>query len=583
MSNFNELFDRISSNSGLIFVDTYEEQRLVREIKRRFKSDSIQFWSATQGMHEIEREKDPDRVKLHHFDPKDARKNPANNQSTVGNVLNALECIEADSRNKIKQESNTRLKHVYVLRDADKFFQNPMPIRKLRDIIYLTSTAGSCMVLSGPGISVPPELEKDCCFVQLPLPTAEEIQKDIMEKRIMALIRLNNQEIDQGNGSADARLDDSFEIDRVVKACMGLTEDEIINTAAFSLTTKKTLDPKLMIEEKKAIINKNDILEYWNCDHGTENVGGFDELKEWFEVQQCVMDNPEEAALAYSEQPKGILILGVQGSGKTHMAKALANNWGKGIIKLEMGRVFAGLVGESEKRMRMALAQAEAAGGVIVIDEIDKGLAGAGSSDRTDGGTTKRVIGGLLTWMQEPHPGLFVIATANDIQNIREAHPELLRKGRFDELFFSDAPTDEEKKEIFAIHLRIRGRDPKKFDLDRLATINFSDKGTQYSYVGAEIEYAIVEAIRQKFARAKLANKIFKIGGKLDITEDDIELQLRKIKPITFVGRKAVKANRDWAKENARNVSSQSVLTKKTKGEKTGGPKSFNIHDDDLI
>ena len=576
--SFEELFSRIASNSGLIFVDTFEEQRLVREIKRRFKGDVIQFWSATQGLHEIEREKEADRVKLHHFDPENARKTPKN-QPTVGNVLNPLECIEVDSRNKIKQEANTRLKNIYILRDVDKFFQNPMTARKLRDIIYLVSTAGSCMIVTGPGISVPPELEKDSSFVSLELPTSEEIRKEIIEKRILALVKLNNQEIDEGNGRADDRLDDSFDVDRAVKACMGLTEDEIINTSAFSLTTRRTLDPRLMIEEKRQIINKNDILEYWNCEHGTDSVGGFDTLKEWFAVQQQVMDHPEEAEKFFAAQPKGIMILGVQGSGKTHMAKALANRWGKGIIKLDMGRVFAGLVGESEKRMRMALRQAEAAGGVIVVDEIDKGLAGAGSSDRTDGGTTKRVIGTLLTWMQEPHPGLFLIATANDIGNIRESHPELLRKGRFDELFFSDAPTFEEKKEIFSIHLKMRGRDPKKFDLDKLAGINYIDKGQEFPYVGAEIEYAIQESIRWKFASGGMDTSI-KIGGKKDIKEDDIERELRKIKPITFVGQKSVKKNREWAKTHATNVSSRANEST-TKPVNTDGPKEFNIHADD--
>jgi len=209
----------------------------------------------------------------------------------------------------------------------------------------------------------------------------------------------------------------------------------------------------------------------------------------------------------------------------------------------------------SEKRMRMALMQAEAAGGIILIDEIDKGLAGAGSSDRTDGGTTKRVIGTLLSWMQEPHPGLFIVATANDITNLRESHPELLRKGRFDELWFSDSPTVSEREDIFRIHLKKRGRISDNFPIDKLAKIKYIDRGLQYRYVGAEIEYAVNEAVRWNFAKNFSAGNILKIGSKQDITADDIELQLKKIIPITKVGKKAVENNRSWAMDNARNVS----------------------------
>jgi SpoVK/Ycf46/Vps4 family AAA+-type ATPase len=270
------------------------------------------------------------------------------------------------------------------------------------------------------------------------------------------------------------------------------------------------------------------------------------------------------------------MILGVQGSGKTHIAKALAKEIGSGAIKLDMGRVFAGLVGESEKRMRMALAQAEAAGGVIIIDEIDKGLAGAGSSDKTDGGTTKRVIGTLLTWMQEPHPGLFIVATANDITAIRNAHPELLRKGRFDEIWFADIPNEKEREDIFKIHLEKRGRKTDKIDLKELAAIKYvEENGKEYVYTGAEIEYAIKEAISHKLAKNIIENKK-KIGlnGVNDIKTADIKEQLLKIKPIVKVGEKAVKVMRDWAKDNARNVSTIPVVINKNNN--TGKVRSVN-------
>jgi len=497
--SYNELYHRIEANSGLIFIDTYEEQRLIRELKRRFKDDSIQFWSATQGLHEIARDEDPNALKIHRYQPSRAKKT-AGGAATVGNVLTALEVVDEESRKKIEQESNAATKTIYVLRDVDKFFNNPMPVRKLRDMVYLVSTAGSTMIITGAGIKVPADLEKDSTYIELGVPTQEEIKEDILQEKICNLIEIHNEDIDSGAIEGE-RIDTEFDLDEIVKSCTGLTEDEIINTAGYSIVKQKTLDSPTMLEEKRQIINKNDILTFWPCDDGLANVGGFTNLKEWFTVQKAVMDNPEAAKEFNAESPKGIMILGVQGSGKTHIAKAIAKTLGKGAIKLDMGRVFAGLVGESEKRMRMALAQAEAAGGVVIIDELDKGLAGAGGSDRTDGGTTKRVIGTLLTWMQEPHPGVFIVATANDITAIRNAHPELLRKGRFDEIFFSDIPSAEERKDIFRIHLEKRGRKVDKINLDELAeTMYIDNSGAEFAYTGAEIEYSIKEAISHKLA-----------------------------------------------------------------------------------
>lgn len=569
-SSFEELYHRVEANCGLIFIDTFEEQRLIRELKARFKDDIINFWSATQGLHEIKKDEGPEDIKIHHKEPSKAKTTPTG-QPSNGNILSALDIIEDESRKKIDQQINPGTKTLYVLRDPDKFFNNPMPVRKLRDISYLASTAGSSIICTGPGIKVPTELEKDSAYIELGLPTKDEIKNDILKNRICSLIDIHNEEIDSGEMKGE-KIDTDFDLDVVSRACSGLTEDEIINTAGYSLVKQKTLDVPTMLEEKRNIINKNDILTYWACDDNMDGVGGFKNLKEWWEVQKAVMDNPEAAKQFNAEQPKGIMILGVQGSGKTHIAKALAKEMGQGAIKLDMGRVFAGLVGESEKRMRMALAQAEAAGGVIIIDELDKGLAGAGGSDKTDGGTTKRVIGTLLTWMNDPHPGLFIVATANDITAIRNAHPELLRKGRFDEIWFSDIPSEEERKAIFQIHLEKRNRKTDKIDLDELAKTKYIDEsGKEFDYTGAEIEYSIKEAISHKLAQNILSKKKLTMNGVNDIKTADIKEQLLKIKPIVKVGEKAVKSMRTWAGDNARNVSVNIVKDNKTttKGSKS--------------
>ena len=568
--SYTEMFNRIESNAGLMFVNTFEETKLVRELKRYFKDDEVQFWSATQGLHKLN-DDDMD-VTPHNYLSKHARKTSAGAQ-TVGNILSALELIEEDCHNKLNNEIDEFKRTVYVLRDGDKFFNNPMVIRKIRDIVYLCATAGSPILFSGPSMKIPTEVEKDSVYIELGLPTRKEIKDGIITKSIATLIKLHNKETD----NAEDKIAEDFDLNRITNACMGLTEDEIFNACNFSLETKKKLDEDVIIQEKKNIINKNDILEFWPCEGGLNTVGGFQNFKHWFKVQKAIMDNPEVAKEFKAEHPKGCMLLGVQGSGKTAIAKAAAKESGMSVIKFDTGRVFAGLVGESEKRMRLALAQAEAAGGIVIIDEIDKSLAGAGSSDKTDGGTTKRVIGTLLTWMQEPHPGVFIIATANDITAIRNSHPELLRKGRFDNIFFSDIPSEQERAEIFKIHLEKRGRDASKFDLEALAKINFKDDaGGTFDYTGAEIEHSIKEAIQYNLAAALQEDKSVKINSRYDIKTKDVAERIAEVVPIVKVGDKHIKSMRKWAQENAVNVST--VKAKKdTKTKRKTKSKKINL------
>jgi len=569
MGSIQEIINRIDGHIGLIFVDTFEEQRLVRELKDHWKEDTIEFWSATQGLHRIKTEDTAKSVRLYSFDPSKARKE-GEWDSTHG-ILPTLRIIEKDCRTKIAEKRHKGEITIYVMRDADKFFNNPAVVRKFRDIVYLVGTAGSVIIVTGPALTTPPDLEKDSAMVRLKHPTFDEIRENLIGGRIFRIIEKNNE---RPRRKGDKKLDANFDVDKITRACCGLTEDEIINTASYSLILRNTLDTQVINEEKRQIINKSDILEFHNACEPLGDVGGHDKLKEWFKIQRHVMDNPEFATKFFADQPKGVLILGVQGSGKTFISLAMATDWGKGLIKLKMGKVFAGLVGESERRIRMALAQAEAVGGVLLIDELDKGLAGAGSSDKTDGGTAKRVIGSLIEWMQDPHPGLFLVATANDITQLRSNHPELFRKGRFDELWFSDVPTEEERKEIFKIHLKRRNRDPEKFNIDKLAATCHTD-GSDYHFTGAEIEYAIKEAVTWKFAKSFKGSDI-KIGSKDDIKTEDIAERLKRVIPITKTGKNAIEKCRSWAKNNASNVSGNPIGSK-TKSTRSGG---INIRDD---
>ena len=339
------LYDRIKANTGITFVNTYEERRLITKLKQEFKDDSIQFWSVAQGLHEIPVDTDPERIRIHHYSPEKARVTPNDKSApTVGNILFCLETIELDCRSKIENKHlNTRI--IYVLRDSDKFFNNPMVIRKFRDISFLVSMASCNIVLTGAGITVPADLEKDSAYVELKRPSFNEIHDNIIKGRICELIKAHNNAVKESGEDESKLIDDSFDTIKMSKACCGLTEDEIINTTSFSISTKKTLDEQIILEEKRQIINKNDILSYYVCDEDMSDVGGFKELKEWFDVQQLAMDSEYAKEFGVSP-PKAAVVIGVQGSGKTLICKALAKQWNKGLIKLDMGRVYAGLVGE---------------------------------------------------------------------------------------------------------------------------------------------------------------------------------------------------------------------------------------------
>lgn len=1035
--SFTTIFDRINSNSGIIFIDTPEETRLIREISKHYKDDSVQFWSIGQGLHIIEKKKiNIDRFYPHKFPSNQARLGKDNKLDTRTSPLNAFSVIEEDCREKLKPDEDPDTRNIYILRDLDKFLKDPVCLRRLKDLVYLCSTSASCIIVTGYGITVPIDLEKDSIFIKLNYPTKSEIINIIL-KDTRNMIEEHNKVC-----SPENKIDDMFDDEEVARACGGLTEDQIINTLQYSMNTFNKIDISTIIEEKRSIINKSDILEYWNCKDSLDDIGGFKKIKEWIAIQKTVMHNVDNAIEFQTEPPKAIMLLGVQGSGKTAASKAIAQNLKVSLLKFDIGKVFAGLVGESiapdeefifytkegtiyrltaeeaydlqpqnvyipsstsafkselkqvtgfikhirtsklmkittisgrsikvtedhslftisgsgslkeckpteltnnsvivipkniqeptnpitkfdlldfidqfgdqnkwllcdawnyygekikewtdnkswhgyevenrplilskimdcypdkckikglgthtiynnrltltpdlmelfgwysaegsisnnnmlrlhinknendyitklidkcgykystypdgdsngvtiffgdtalknifnylalidknrvpvwifnttlinrtsylkgffsgdggntgthievsqknelflkdimfllstmgisssiyprrdgcfrlnihssiykqkyskligfsqtekqelllkniednsdswghkfplydemkkspivsklgllssntisyknaikinpniedwdfdfdriktievceeqpefvydisvkdnenficgfggilchnsEKRMRQALTLADAVGGIIVIDELDKGLSGAGSSDKTDGGTTNRVIGTLLTWLNEEHPGLLLIATANDITNLRNNHPELLRKGRFDEIWFSDVPNIEEREEIFRIHIKKRKRDPEKFDLKELAAFEYVDNDKQkYTTTGAEIESAVKDALRNKFAKG--GGKKIEIGSKEDINTKDILDCLKLIKPITKIGKTTISTMRKWSEDNATNVSAGIAAPEKKKTYKS----KINLRTDEV-
>jgi SpoVK/Ycf46/Vps4 family AAA+-type ATPase len=284
--------------------------------------------------------------------------------------------------------------------------------------------------------------------------------------------------------------------------------------------------------EKQQIIRKSGLLEYYATDENFANVGGMSVLKDWLGKRSIAFTS--EARAFGLPFPKGILMLGVQGCGKSLCAKAVSNLWQLPLLRFDMGRMFGSLVGSSEENVRRAIAVAESvAPAILWVDEIDKAFAGSQGSGSTDGGTTARVFGTFLTWLSEKTAPVFVVATANDISQLP---PELLRKGRLDEIFFVDLPSPEERREIFRIHITKRKRDATKFDLEALA----AGSG---EFSGAEIEEAINSALYDAFY------------DKREVATDDVKTALSQTVPLAKTMDEQINRLRSWAEGRARNAS----------------------------
>jgi SpoVK/Ycf46/Vps4 family AAA+-type ATPase len=325
--------------------------------------------------------------------------------------------------------------------------------------------------------------------------------------------------------------------EKLLKAALGLTHDEAEKVYRKAHVTAGRLTEEevdVVLSEKKQLIRRNGILEYIEEDETIDSVGGLTELKHW--LQQRSNAFTERAREYGLPQPKGMLILGVPGCGKSLIAKTTSRLWGLPLLRLDMGRVYDGsMVGRSEANLRNALKTAESISpAILFIDEIDKAFAGSTGSADSDGGTSSRIFGSFLTWMQEKSSPVFVMATANRVERLPG---EFLRKGRFDEIFFVDLPNAEERKEIFKIHLSKRRRDIVRFDLDQLA--NVCD-----GFSGAEIEQALVAAMYEAFAQDR------------EFTQLDIIASIKSTLPLSRTMSEQVTALRDWARQRARPAAS---------------------------
>lgn len=410
---------------------------------------------------------------------------------------------------------------LFVFKDLHPFVDSPAVTRWLRDAIASFRGSQKTLVLMSPVQQIPIELEKEVAVLDYPMPDMAELNQ-VLSHQI---------EVTRGRRiTTETR-------EKLLKAALGLTKDEaekVYRKAHVTAGCLTEAEVGIVLSEKKQLIRRNGILEYIEEDETIDSVGGLEELKHWLRQRSNAFT---ERAREYGlPQPKGMLILGVPGCGKSLIAKTTSRLWGLPLLRLDMGRVYDGsMVGRSEANLRNALKTAESISpAILFIDELDKAFAGSAGSADSDGGTSSRIFGSFLTWMQEKTSPVFVMATANRVERLPG---EFLRKGRFDELFFVDLPNAEERKDIFRIHLTKRKRDTTRFDLDQLA--NVSD-----GFSGAEIEQALVAAMYEAFAQDR------------EFTQLDIIAAVKATQPLSKTMSEQVAALRDWARQRARPAAS---------------------------
>ena len=408
-----------------------------------------------------------------------------------------------------------------LVRDAAVRFRTTSKPAPASDDPHRRAPVYKTLVLLSPGGALPLDLREEAESLDWPLPTRDEVAADVVLYARQASPR-----------RAEALL---VEQDRVVEACVGLTQVGASNVLARSLVERRAFDIDILLSEKEQAARRSGVVEYVRATEGLDAVGGLEILKAWL-VRRRRAFTPEARAFGLPA-PKGCLLLGIPGTGKSLCAKAVATAWQLPLLRMDVGRLLGSLVGQSEGNLREALRVAAAIAPCVVwVDEIEKALAGAGTDTS---GVTTRIVGQILSWMAERTTEVFVVATANDVAALP---PELLRKGRFDEVFFVDLPTRAERAAILAVHLRKRRRAPEGFDLAALA-------GRCEGFSGAELEQVVVEGLTAAFDTGR------------DLTGADLARAASEMVPLSRTMVERVEGLRRWAKGRARLASEPEVRT----------------------
>lgn len=411
-------------------------------------------------------------------------------------------------------------KDIFILEDFDNYIEEEKVKFYIRSIAERAKYTNTHAIILSAVYKLPIELEKYVTVLNIPLPDRIDIERTLSQVerqcKINLSVEMRNRMVDAALGMTSMEADLAF--------CLAAVKDDLGENAPYTVSS-----------EKEQIIRKSGILDYFPKNENLKDVGGMEILKEWlFKRQKAYEKKARDFGL---QEPKGLLLLGVPGCGKSLTAKTIAASWKMPLLRLDIGKVFQGLVGSSEDNIRKAIATAEAvAPCVLWIDEIEKGLSGVQSSGTTDGGVTSRIFSTILTWMQEKTSPVFVVATAN---NINLLPPELLRKGRFDEIFFVDLPNEQERKKIFEIHLTKKNQDAQSFPMEMLS------KKTE-GFNGAEIEECIKEAMFAAYVDNP-ETPILKTSHLMDA--------INKTVPLSITMKEQISALRYWASTRAKNAS----------------------------
>jgi AAA+ superfamily predicted ATPase len=492
----------IRARYPLIYLVSWEEQRLdaiLQDVAQTHAKALLQ-WSVTRGLRRVS----------------GVRAVTISEQSR--DPIEALSAI-----GKLTEPS------LVVLKDFHPFLETPTVVRAMRELAQDLKSTYTTVILLAPVLSIPVELEKEISVLDVPLPSFRDLFQ--LLKEIVTVVRRGNK----------ARVELTKEqAEQIIKAAQGLTLSEAENAFAKAIANDGVLDKddiRLVLEEKRQVVRKSGLLEFVGVEQELAHIGGLDELKGWLNGRTGAFSEP--ARKFGLPAPKGLLLLGVQGCGKSLTAKAIASVWSLPLLRLDLGRIFSSLIGSSEENLRRAIRVAESVSpAVLWIDEIEKGLAGNAGAAVTDSGVSARVFGSLLTWLQEKTAPVFVVATANRIDALP---PELLRKGRFDEIFFIDLPSAAERCEIFRIHISRRERDPAVFDLDALST-------AAEGFSGSEIEQAVIAGLYYAF------------GEQTELRHAHVLKAVEEAFPLSATMGEEISRLREWSKNRTRPASAAQRL-----------------------
>ena len=477
-----ELVILLISRHIFIYILTLEEERLEYTINQNICNcypSSVYAWNFIDGY----------------------QNNPNYNGNAKRNPLGALEFIES---------FNSLGPRIFILKDYHLFMSDVSIMRKMKNLSIKFKNTNTHVIIIASEIQISPMIRDIVTFIDFPLPTVSEIAMEL--NRLLKIMPLDN--IHQ------------IIVDELALAYKGMSMEFVRRSIAKLISSDNSVNHifDIIAQEKKQVIQQTNILEFYPVTTTLADIGGLYNLKVWLNKRSNAFS---QRAQAYGiPAPKGILLIGIQGTGKSLSAKAISQQWKLPLLRLDIGRIFGGIVGESEHKMRQMIKISEDLEPCVLwIDEIDKAFSRMTNSG--DSGTTNRVLSSLLTWLSEKNKRVFVVATANNILNLP---PEMFRKGRFDEIFFLDLPNKYERFRIFQIHLRkIRPLTWKKYNLSYLSEI------TDH-FSGAEIRQSIIEAMHNAFYENR------------DFTTEDIILVIKEFIPLAFTDSSTISSLQEWAK-----------------------------------